>query len=110
MKEATGELNMTVVTLIAVAAVGALFYLFVWPMIQRSIVTQTCRTYGVDWVAYSFEVAGNNGSNAEVMQWVCCPKDAAQPADWENANAGGCVKADLGNDAAGGSGDGDGES
>ena len=28
MKEATGELNMTVVTLVAVAAVAALFYFF----------------------------------------------------------------------------------
>ena len=33
MKEATGELNMTVITIIAIAAVGALFYVFVWPMI-----------------------------------------------------------------------------
>lgn len=107
MKEATGELNMTVVTLIAVAAVGALFYLFVWPMIQRSIVTQTCKTYGVDWKAYSFSVAGDAGSNAKVMQWVCCPDGATQPTDWENANAGGCVKADLGNDAAGGGGSGE---
>lgn len=35
MKEATGELNMTVVTLVAVAAVAALFYFFLWPMIQK---------------------------------------------------------------------------
>ena len=37
MKEATGELNMTVITVIAIAAVAALFYAFVWPMIQRTI-------------------------------------------------------------------------
>ena len=29
MKEATGELNMTVITVIAIAAVAALFYAFV---------------------------------------------------------------------------------
>ena len=46
MKEATGELNMTVITVIAIAAVAALFYAFVWPMIQRTIVDRTCKTYG----------------------------------------------------------------
>ena len=34
MKEATGELNMTVITVVAIAAVGLLFTLFVWPNIQ----------------------------------------------------------------------------
>ena len=37
MKEATGELNMTVVTVVAIAAVGAFFYAFVWPNIKNSI-------------------------------------------------------------------------
>ena len=37
MKEATGELNMTVVTVVAIAAVGAFFYAFVWPGIRESI-------------------------------------------------------------------------
>ena len=34
MKEATGELNMTVITVVAIAAVAAFFYAFVWPSIQ----------------------------------------------------------------------------
>ena len=42
MKEATGELNMTVVTVVAIAAVGAFFYAFVWPSIQTSIKKNTC--------------------------------------------------------------------
>lgn len=42
MKEATGELNMTVVTVVAIAAVGAFFYAFVWPGIQNSIAKNTC--------------------------------------------------------------------
>ena len=46
MKEATGELNMTVITLVAVAAVGALFYFVIWPVIQRMVVNQTCSSYG----------------------------------------------------------------
>ena len=41
MKEATGELNMTVVTVVAIAAVAAFFYAFVWPAIQNSIKAST---------------------------------------------------------------------
>jgi len=41
MKEATGELNMTVVTVVAIAAVAAFFYAFVWPGIQNSITAST---------------------------------------------------------------------
>ncbi len=41
MKEATGELNMTVVTVVAIAAVGAFFYAFVWPSIKNSITSST---------------------------------------------------------------------
>ena len=41
MKEATGELNMTVVTVVAIAAVAAFFYAFVWPSIQNSIEAST---------------------------------------------------------------------
>ncbi len=41
MKEATGELNMTVVTVVAIAAVAAFFYAFVWPGIRKSIEQST---------------------------------------------------------------------
>ncbi len=41
MKEATGELNMTVVTVVAIAAVAAFFYAFIWPGIQSSIKQST---------------------------------------------------------------------
>lgn len=41
MKEATGELNMTVVTVVAIAAVAAFFYAFVWPAIKDSISSAT---------------------------------------------------------------------
>lgn len=43
MKEATGELNMTVVTVVAIAAVGAFFYAFVWPGIQAGLKKSTCQ-------------------------------------------------------------------
>lgn len=38
MKEPTGELNMTVITVVAIAAVAAFFYAFVWPAIKGNIV------------------------------------------------------------------------
>lgn len=37
MKEATGELNMTVITVVAIVAVGAFFYAFVWPVVKNSL-------------------------------------------------------------------------
>lgn len=42
MKEATGELNMTVVTVVAIAAVGAFFYAFIWPNIKLGLMKNTC--------------------------------------------------------------------
>ena len=41
MKEATGELNMTVVTVVAIAAVAAFFYAFIWPSIKTNIINST---------------------------------------------------------------------
>ena len=87
MKEATGELNMTVITLIAIAAIGALFYVFVWPMIQRTIVQQTCQTYGTDYQAVEatggtcpgdcVEASSNSdeNTNEKVADWCCCRKN-----------------------------------
>ena len=73
MKEATGELNMTVVTLIAIAAIAALFYFAIWPMVQRMLVQQTCNTYGSDYTA--IKDTSSNGTvqgNAKVNVWCCC--------------------------------------
>ena len=41
MKEATGELNMTVVTVVAIAAVAAFFYAIIWPSIKGNLLAQT---------------------------------------------------------------------
>lgn len=46
MKEATGELNMTVITVVAIAAVAAFFYAFIWPSIQNSIAASTACSQG----------------------------------------------------------------
>lgn len=49
MKDATGELNLTVITLIAIAAVIGFFWIM-WPNIQKSLNSQ--------WD----NISGNNGA------------------------------------------------
>lgn len=89
MKEATGELNMTVITVIAIAAVGALFYAFIWPMIQRTIVQQTCNAFGSSSTGKQYKATkvtaeqlkqiANDGTNVvtsssdKTSDWACCP-------------------------------------
>lgn len=65
MKEAVGELNMTVIVVIAIAAIAGLFYVFVWPMIQTAIVDNTCSTFGEEYQA----VKSSQGSETI---WYCC--------------------------------------
>ena len=81
MKEATGELNMTVVTLIAVAAVAALFYFFLWPMVQRMVANQTCSTYGTNWSAFRDGDDVQTGNQATVHMWMCCQTTNDNQAD-----------------------------
>lgn len=66
MKEATGELNMTVVTVVAIAAVAAFFYAFVWPAIKSTIQASTYCAMAVctdaemsDCTAYETDSSGN---------------------------------------------------
>ncbi len=40
MKEASGELNMTVVTIIAIAAIAVFFTAVIWPNIRNSLNNQ----------------------------------------------------------------------
>ncbi len=41
MKEASGELSMTAVAVVAIAAVGVLFTTLIWPNIKGSLVAST---------------------------------------------------------------------
>lgn len=69
MKEATGELNMTVVTVVAIAAVGAFFYFFIWPSIQSGLTMNTCKN-----ICPGGEVIGvENG-------WCRCCSNTADPS------------------------------
>ena len=70
MKEATGELNMTVITVVAIAAVAAFFYAFVWPSIKVSVMNNQCvAECGADnfTKATRETVDGAGGNDA----WVC---------------------------------------
>lgn len=49
MKEATGELNMTVIAVVAIAAVGAFFYAFVWPRIKGTVNSQSVCSNGANY-------------------------------------------------------------
>ncbi len=71
MKEATGELNMTVITVVAIAAVAAFFYAFVWPSIKASVANNQCEaecgegnfekaTRDTDWEEYICTCNGND--------------------------------------------------
>lgn len=47
MKEATGELNLTVITVVAIAALMAFFYLVIWPNLKVSMALNTaCNAAG----------------------------------------------------------------
>ena len=81
MKEATGELNMTIVTLVAISAIAALLWFVIWPMIQRMLVQNTCQTYGKTWHAVANGTsAGDTGSDADVADWKCCKGNTAAEA------------------------------
>ena len=68
MKEATGELNMTVITVVAIAAIAALFTIFIMPSIQANIMLQTaCSNIDADG-----NYNGVDGDSADTAQQVEC--------------------------------------
>ena len=70
MKEATGELNITVISLVAISAVAALFYFIIWPILQRQLIQNTCEAYG----NYHAEKGDELDGNDKVSIWKCCPE------------------------------------
>ena len=64
MKEATGELNMTVITIVAIAAIAAFFYALVWPSLQRTMAKNQCASeWGVEGTAVT--ITGNSKDDFE---------------------------------------------
>ena len=58
MKEATGELNMTVITVVAIAAIAAFFTMLVWPSVKNSMMASTICANGHN---YEQGTAGTDG-------------------------------------------------
>lgn len=44
MKDATGELNMTVIVIVGIAAIAAFFTVFILPNLKVTIATNQCRS------------------------------------------------------------------
>lgn len=73
MKEATGELNMTVITVVAIAAIAAFFYIFVWPGIRVSIANNNCTA----------ECGANVAPNDHFTEATKANFKAAAGSEWE---------------------------
>jgi len=72
MKEATGELNMTVVTVVAIAAVAAFFYAFIWPSIKSTIMAQSICANGQHYKTGTSSQAGYvSCGNATNGKYTC---------------------------------------
>ena len=72
MKEATGELNMTVVTVVAIAAIAALFTVFIMPQIQANIALQTaCSNIDANG-NYQANITDNTGGAGSADNSVKC--------------------------------------
>ena len=72
MKEATGELNMTVITVVAIAAVGLLFTVFVWPNIQSNLALSTaCSSVDTNGNYTSANIAANEDGYITCASYNC---------------------------------------
>ena len=69
MKEATGELNMTVVTVVAIAAIGALFTILLWPRIRLNIVGNSACS-SVD-AQGRYDETMDDGTTIHCDEWIC---------------------------------------
>lgn len=77
MKDATGELSMTAVAVVAIAAISVLFSQVIWPMIKTNIVNQSKCT-----AAYDCKCEGSTCNctyldDKGAPKPVTCPKSAA---------------------------------
>lgn len=74
MKEATGELNMTVITVVAIAAVGLLFTVFVWPNIQSNLAISTACSQvdnNGNYVTLDSSIKSTNDGYVKCAGYVC---------------------------------------
>ncbi|MBQ4031108.1 MAG: hypothetical protein II625_05070 [Bacilli bacterium] len=71
MKEATGELNMTVITVVAIAAVAALFTFFLLPRIRANITLSSACANLNSKGNYGDSNAGVNNDNTSTGSVEC---------------------------------------
>ena len=68
MKEATGELNMTVVTIAAVAVLLAFFYMVIWPNLQAGMaLSSACSAAN----GLNYSVTNEDGSTINCSNSSC---------------------------------------
>jgi hypothetical protein len=68
MKEATGELNMTVITIVAVAALLAFFYAVIWPNLQAGMtLSSACSAAN----GQEYKVQNEDGSKIDCKNDQC---------------------------------------
>ena len=70
MKDATGELSMTAVAVVAIAAISVLFSTLIWPTIKQNIMRSTYCSGAFDCSC----TAGNQGG--ETCECWYCPSSA----------------------------------
>lgn len=76
MKEATGELSTTVITVVAIAAISSLFIVFLYPQLKASIIlNQACSngpgyTYTADDSSYTISCPGTSKGKVTTT-WTC---------------------------------------
>ena len=68
MKDATGELSMTAVAVVAIAAIAALFSTLIWPTIKTNIMRST----------YCSAATNCDCSDGEMCHCQYCPTEAGQ--------------------------------
>ena len=81
MKEATGELSITVITVVAIAAISTLFIVFLYPQLKRSIILNQACSNGKGYTDENVDCTDkakvkNKGSK------VCNVDDPAGKATW----------------------------
>lgn len=78
MKEASGELSMTAIAVVAIGALAVLFTTIILPMIQRGIIQKTCETFGEGYKASQSQskngecFAANENVKEGDTTWYCC--------------------------------------
>ena len=76
MKEATGEISGSLIVVLAVALLSALFFTFIWPLVKDNLTNvSTCANavcdwgYNTNWMAYCINPA-DTSAHPEVFE---CP-------------------------------------